>query len=196
MSKHSHDTNVNRHFLVALGGNLEPTLVGTAEILRSALRSLGEEPARITRMSRFFRSPAFPAGSGPDYVNAAVSLVSPETPQTLLARLHQIEADHGRERKSRWGARVLDLDLLACGDQVLPDAATQAAWRALPLDQQMTRAPEGLILPHPRLQDRAFVLVPLAEVAPDWVHPLLHKSVTEMCGDLPQTDRAALSPLP
>ncbi|WP_010137296.1 2-amino-4-hydroxy-6-hydroxymethyldihydropteridine diphosphokinase, partial [Oceanicola sp. S124] len=152
MSKQSNDTNVNRRFLVALGGNLEPTLIGNAEILRSAVRAMGEGPGRITRVSRFFRSPAFPAGAGPDYVNAAVSLVSSETPGALLERLHRIEAAHGRRRETRWGARVLDLDLLACEDRVLPDVATQARWRDLPLEAQMTEAPGQLILPHPRLQ--------------------------------------------
>ncbi|PJE27848.1 2-amino-4-hydroxy-6-hydroxymethyldihydropteridinediphosphokinase [Pseudooceanicola antarcticus] len=196
MSKYPNDTYVSHNFLVALGGNLEPTLLQTAEILRSAISELSEGPGRITSVSRFFRSPAFPAGVGPDYVNAALAMESPETPQEFLARLHRIEHLHGRERETRWGARVLDLDLLACDGRVLPDSETQEAWRHLPLERQMTEAPEHLILPHPRIQDRAFVLVPLAEVAPDWVHPLLHRSVAEMCGDLPQADRDALTPLP
>jgi 2-amino-4-hydroxy-6-hydroxymethyldihydropteridine diphosphokinase len=81
------------------------------------------------------------------------------------------------------------------GDLVLPDAATQADWRALPPDLQRMRAPDALILPHPRLQDRAFVLVPLADVAPDWVHPMLGMSVREMCGRLPAAERAEVRAL-
>jgi len=79
---------------------------------------------------------------------------------------------------------------------VLPDAATQAAWAALPPAQQIARTPDRLILPHPRLAERAFVLVPLAEVAPDWTHPVTGRSVADMLAALPEGDRTAVVPLP
>jgi 2-amino-4-hydroxy-6-hydroxymethyldihydropteridine diphosphokinase len=138
-------------------------------------------------VSRFWQTPAFPAGSGPDYVNAAVALISRLSPVELLGELHRIEADLGRERKGpRWQARIIDLDLLAYGELVLPDSATHDAWRALPPERQAEAAPEGLVLPHPRLQDRGFVLAPLAEVAPGWRHPRLNRSVAQMLADLPE----------
>jgi 2-amino-4-hydroxy-6-hydroxymethyldihydropteridine diphosphokinase len=68
----------------------------------------------------------------------------------------------------------------------LPDAETQDAWRDLSLEEQVQKAPDRLILPHPRVQDRAFVLVPLGDVAPDWVHPCLGRSVAEMRDALPK----------
>ncbi len=113
----------------------------------------------------------------------------------LLSRLHKIEANFGRQRTQRWGMRTLDIDLLALGDAVLPDAATQTRWRNLEPRLQATQTPTDLILPHPRMQDRAFVLVPLADVAPEWRHPLLHLTVTEMLAALPATDVAEMHPL-
>lgn len=151
--------------------------------------------AVIRATSTFYHSPAFPAGAGPDYVNAALRVEAPWEPEVALKVLHRIEAQMGRERVQRWGQRTLDLDLLACDDLVLPDAKTHKMWRELPLDAQIGRTPDQLILPHPRLQDRAFVLVPLAEVAPDWVHPLLGRSVRSLRDALPARDIAALRPI-
>ena len=91
--------------------------------------------------------------------------------------------------------RTLDIDLLALGDSVLPDAETQDNWRGLDPALQARRAPDRLILPHPRLQDRAFVLVPLADVAPGWVHPRTGQSVAAMLGVLPEADVAQVKPL-
>jgi 2-amino-4-hydroxy-6-hydroxymethyldihydropteridine diphosphokinase len=110
--------------------------------------------------------------------------------------LHQIEAAHGRIRSGRWAGRTLDIDLLAVGDQILPDAETHRQWRDLSPEDQALLAPDQLILPHPRLSERAFVLVPLADVAPDWRHPILGQTVTQMRDALPPADLAAVQPLP
>ncbi|MFO1202269.1 MAG: 2-amino-4-hydroxy-6-hydroxymethyldihydropteridine diphosphokinase [Tabrizicola sp.] len=183
--------------LVALGANLpfegEPPEV----TLRAALKALSAEGLAVLAVSRFFATPCFPAGAGPDYVNAAAVLdVPPEIDATsIMQRLHSVEAFFGRRREQRWGMRTLDLDLVALGDSVLPDVATQDAWRQLAPDEQARRAPERLILPHPRLQDRAFVLVPLADVAPDWLHPRLGLTVRQMLDALPAADREAVKPL-
>ncbi len=145
--------------------------------------------------SRLFRTPAWPPGSGPDFANAVVWLWAPVPPVRLLARLHAIEARAGRIRGTRWAARVLDLDLLASGGRVWPDRATQAAWRALPPERQMREAPKGLILPHPRLQDRAFVLVPLRDIAPEWRHPVTGRRVTEMAARLSAAELMQIRPV-
>lgn len=101
----------------------------------------------------------------------------------------------GRVRTKRWGQRVIDLDLIGAGDRVLPDAQTFAQWHDLPLEVQLERAPDQLILPHPRLQDRSFVLVPLAEIAPDWVHPILNKTVQQLKDALDPADLAQIKPI-
>ena len=153
---------------------------------------LADESIGVTAVSGFYDTPAFPPGSGPMFVNAAAALATNLSPGALLARLHGIEAAFGRVRETRWGQRVLDLDLIAMGGMVLPDPATQTAWRDLAPAAQRTQAPDRLILPHPRVQDRAFVLVPLCDVAPDWRHPILGLSVAEMCAALPDAEKSAI----
>ncbi len=190
-SGHEHATRC----LVALGGNLPGPAGDAAATVRVALGLLDRPDHRVMRVSRLFATPAHPPGSGPDYVNAAAVIRSALEPAALLARLHGIERRLGRRRHLRWGARVIDLDLLACGDRVLPDASTVRRWMELPAARQVRDCPDRLILPHPRLQDRAFVLVPLAEVAPDWRHPLTGLSVSAMLAALPAAQRAAIRPL-
>ncbi len=150
---------------------------------------------RIVSVSRFFRTPAFPPGSGPDFVNAAVLVATAMRPSEVLAALHDIEGAFGRVRETRWGARTLDLDLLIFGDAVVPDRETYLAWKDLPPERQRAAAPDQLILPHPRLQDRAFVLIPLAEIAPHLTHPVTGRTVAEMADALPQAEKTAICPL-
>lgn len=185
------------HALIALGANLPFEGEPPSWTIRKALEALATEGLSVLAVSRFYATPCFPAGAGPDYVNAAAVLQTSQEDDaaSVLARLHAVEDRFGRTRERRWGMRTLDLDLLALGDSVLPDAATQDQWRALPVEAQVRTTPEGLILPHPRLQDRAFVLVPLADVAPDWVHPRSGRTVAEMLAALPEADRDAVKPL-
>ena len=181
--------------IVALGSNLPGPAGAPAQTLSAALKGLGDSGLAVASVSRFFATPCFPKGAGPDYVNAVAILTGASDPARILSVLHRIEAAHGRERDQRWGQRTLDLDLVAVGDAVSPDRATFETWRDLPLTQQMRRAPDQLILPHPRLQDRAFVLVPLAEIAPGWMHPVTGQTVQQMCDALPQAEKSVLHPL-
>lgn len=182
-------------YILALGSNLTSSSGSPAETLRKAIKNLSKMGAVIRTTSPFYHTPAFPAGSGPNFVNAAVLLDAAYAPAEMLAILHQVESQMGRERGQRWGQRTLDLDLIASADLVLPNPETHQHWRDLPLDRQISDAPEQLVLPHPRIQDRAFVLVPMADIAPDWVHPILKLNVLEMLEALPKRDKDAVKPM-
>jgi 2-amino-4-hydroxy-6-hydroxymethyldihydropteridine diphosphokinase len=150
--------------LIGLGSNLG----NPADQLRSARPEL-ERCGRVTAASRIYQ--AAPVGGPPDqpdYLNAVIALVPGpgfDEPRALLQALLEIERRHGRSRRVRWEARTLDLDLLAFGARVIDEA--------------------GLVLPHPRLSERAFVLAPLCEALPHWRHPLSGRSACEELADLP-----------
>jgi len=132
-------------------------------------------------------------------VNGAVAVEVPHTDgpaaQALLDRLHRIEAEFGRKRETRWGARTLDLDLLGLDDLVAPDAGTFAHWHGLSPDLQARAAPDRLVVPHPRIQDRAFVLVPLADIAPHWRHPVLQLTTLDMLGRIGPGEIGEIAPV-
>lgn len=174
--------------LIALGSNATSHFGTHMETCRAAIAEVAEEAGLVRSVSRFYRTPAFPAGSGPDYVNAAFRLETELEPREILAVLHEVEQRFGRERTRRWARRTLDLDLLGLDDRIEPDGGTFEFWKALPFEEQILRAPEQLILPHPRLHERAFVLVPLADIAAEWVHPVLGRSVSDMMSTLPRGD--------
>lgn len=141
--------------LIALGSN-----VGDREAhLRFAVERLGALGA-VRAVSSFHETePVGYAAQGP-FLNAAVVLETGLEPRVLMRELLAIEAERGRERRVRNGPRTLDLDLLMYGD--------------------LTMDVPGLTLPHPRMHERLFVLAPLAEVAPERVHPCLKRSVREL----------------
>ena len=184
-----------QQMLIAFGANLKTGELSLSATLLAAAKALQTPDISLKAMSRLFASPCFPAGAGPDYVNAAALLETTLSPVDLLAHLHAVEADFRRERLQRWGRRTLDLDLLAAGDVILPDQQTQTDWRNLPPADQPLQAPKTLILPHPRIQDRAFVLVPMADIAPDWRHPILGLTVRQMLARLDPADILAVTPL-
>jgi 2-amino-4-hydroxy-6-hydroxymethyldihydropteridine diphosphokinase len=133
---------------IALGSNLDDP----KQQLRSALRALAGLPqTRVVRESSLYRNPPEGGLDQPAFVNAVAEIETGASPRELLERLLEIERAHGRERDYPNAPRTLDLDIALYGDRVVQDP--------------------GLTIPHPRMLRRAFVMVPLAEIAPDAVVP-------------------------
>jgi 2-amino-4-hydroxy-6-hydroxymethyldihydropteridine diphosphokinase len=140
---------------IALGSNL-----GNRErYLRDAVKALGEFLTNL-RVSSFHETDPVGVGQQPRFLNAAAVGETSLDSRTLLARLLAIEQRFGRERPHPGAARTLDLDLILYGDQV--------------------RDEPGLVVPHPRFRERAFVLAPLAEIAADWRDPVTGRTVGEL----------------
>ena len=178
---------------VALGSNLGAKGLNPAQTLRQALDVVALDIGEIIQTSALYRTPCFPAGNGPDFANAVVQIETTLSAQDCLNRLHKIEAAFGRTRNVRWDARTLDLDLLDHNRQILPDLNGYKAWLDMSIEDQRRQSPEQLILPHPRLQDRGFVLVPWVDVAPDWRHPVLGETIAEMCAAIPSRERIEIT---
>jgi 2-amino-4-hydroxy-6-hydroxymethyldihydropteridine diphosphokinase len=161
--------------LIAIGSNLpSPEFETPRAVCEAALAELSRHGLRIVRRSRWFESAPVPLSDQPWFVNGVAVVETSLPPGDLLALLHETERRCGRERREVNAARVLDLDLIAYGDLV------------------RTEAPP--LLPHPRLHERAFVLLPLADVAPDWRHPVDGRAVPEMIPALPAEQ--SIRPLP
>ncbi len=172
--------------LIAMGSNQKSGFGDARATIDAACSLLVEQGLVIRAKSEIYRTPAFPLGSGPDFANGAIRADFDGSASALLQMCLAVEAQIGRIRNERWGPRSIDLDLLALGEQVIPSEEVVQTWMTLPLELQSQTAPKEIILPHPRMQDRAFVLVPLLDVAPDWRHPVLGQTVRQMHDALPK----------
>ena len=154
--------------VIGLGGNIgEPRAA-----FRRAREALATE-GRVTAGSSLWRT--HPVGpSQPEFLNAAILLEWPQAPEHLLRRCRELEADEGRDRaqEERWGPRLLDLDLLIARNAV--------------------RRGPVLELPHPRLHERRFALEPTAELVPDWIHPLLGRTIDQLAIEARQREPDAI----
>ena len=181
--------------IVAVGSNQRLISSSPSDVLTAALSRIAATIGPIISLSRYFQTPAFPKGSGPDFVNAALVVRAQGSAGEILEKLHAIEHELGRIRERRWGQRTIDLDLIAIEQNVFPDSKIYKKWQLLPFSQQSKSAPDQLILPHPRMQDRAFVLGPMLDICPGWIHPVIQKSVSQMYDVLDSQDKAEVMPL-
>lgn len=156
----------NNKIYLGLGGNLGDPL---SQFIEARQRLGGHPQIEIKSSSPIYQTPAIggPAGQ-PDYHNAVLEIETKLSPRDLLETCQEIETACGRTREVRWEARKLDIDLLFFG-------------------QQVSEIPQ-LTLPHPRLHNRHFVLLPLADLAPGFLHPRLHRTASDLLNELPEPE--------
>lgn len=157
--------------LIALGANLDHPVYGPPiETLKAALDSMGGHGITVMRKASWYKSAPVPLSDQPWFVNTVACVSFQGSAEALLSSLHKIENQFGRVRQRRWEARVIDLDLL-CYDDLITENQNQKT---------------GLVLPHPHLASRVFVLKPIDEIAPEWTHPVSGKTAREMLAELHQ----------
>ncbi len=162
-----------------MGANLpHPKFGPPVATLSAALALLEEYGVSVVRRSRWYRTAPVPLSDQPWFVNGVAEVATGLSAETLLATLHEVEARFGRVRHRRLEPRIVDLDLISFNDLVRPEAGSA----------------DGLVLPHPRMHQRAFVLLPMAELVPNWRHPRLGIGMDTMIARLDPTQMAELLP--
>lgn len=158
---------------LGIGANLPHERHGSPrQTLEAALELLGRHGVHTLQLSPWYRTAPVPVSDQPWFVNAVVAVETALAPDALLAELHRVEAAFGRARTVPNAARPIDLDLLDYRGQIAPGGPGKAT------------------LPHPRMERRAFVLRPLADLAPDWRHPISGRPIGALVADLPADQRA------
>jgi 2-amino-4-hydroxy-6-hydroxymethyldihydropteridine diphosphokinase len=153
--------------LIAIGANMAGPWGAPRQTVARAARELDKGSLRLRAISQFIETSPFGRPNQPNFVNAVASIDTYLPPEALLARLHAIERAAGRRRALRWGPRTLDLDLLDYHG-LLRGAPKSGATL------------NSLMLPHPGIAERIFVLAPIAEIAPRWRHPLLNMTASQL----------------
>lgn len=158
---------------LGLGGNLDCETYGSPRrTCGAALEILAQKNIKIVAHSKWYKSAPVPISDQPWFVNGVVGVTTTLSPQDLVAAVLEVELDLGRRRSVPNAARTIDIDVLAYDNQIISDQ-----------DQGVS---SDVVIPHPRMHLRAFVLLPLADIAPDWIHPRSEENILDLINTLPQ----------
>lgn len=149
----------NLNYFLIIGSNLGDRI----NQLELAKKMIASEVGGITKESAIYETQPWGFDDQPWFLNQVIEVKSPDSPEDVLIKLKAIEIKAGRTPAEKWHARHIDIDILLCGDQILNK--------------------KELIIPHPHLQERNFVLIPLMELAPELVHPVLGLSIEDLYFD-------------
>jgi 2-amino-4-hydroxy-6-hydroxymethyldihydropteridine diphosphokinase len=141
---------------LSLGGNLGNTI----EIFQNSMEILTKKVGKITQLSSLYQTAAWGPIPQNDFINQVIEVETKLSAQELMDILLEIELKQGRVRQERWGPRTLDLDIIFFGEQLI--------------------STESLEIPHPRMEDRKFVLIPMVEINPNLIHPISRKSIRQI----------------
>ncbi len=159
---------------IGLGSNLTSKQYPTSiAVVKAAIEAIEVSGIKIAACSNFYETEPVPKSDQPWFINAVAQIETTLSADQLLKTLHKIEEQLGRTRRDRWEARIIDIDLLCYDDVVVPERET---W----LLQSKNLENNEMVIPHSRMHERDFVLIPFKELAPGWVHPVLSKSVVEL----------------
>ena len=174
------------NYIVVLGSNLSSEFGNSAETLKKCVDEIRSNPSIVSLLeSNWYISASFLNKGDPRYINVGIRFSTKLNPIKLLNFTSGLENKYGRKRRERWGPRTCDIDILLCDQQILPSKLYFNKWLNLNLSDQIKLVPNELILPHPRLQERTFFLMPLDDLQPDWIHPFLKVKAKEMLDSLP-----------
>jgi 2-amino-4-hydroxy-6-hydroxymethyldihydropteridine diphosphokinase len=148
--------------VIAMGSNLTGDYHSSRDLLEAAVARFADSGLGVMHRSRWWRSAAWPDRSAPEYLNGVVFVETARSPSSVLSTLQALEDAFGRRRTTPNAPRALDLDLIAYGRQVLEGPT--------------------LTVPHPRAAERLFVMGPLAEIAPTWIHPVTGRTAADLAG--------------
>ena len=184
------------NYLISFGANLDSEFGSPMDGLKYAINEFSMFGFNVRQQSKWYSSLSYPDPKDPKYINGCLEMFCEFEPFEVLTKLKNIEKRMGRTTDERWSSRTCDFDILSCRSSknfILPSKKVFRYWFSLPLDKQLKMRPNELVLPHPRMQDRSFVLIPLYDIQPNWIHPVLGVRLISMIDKLSAEQRLAVS---
>ena len=174
------------NYVVVLGSNLPSEFGNSFETLKQCIyeikKYLAVEPLLE---SNWYSSSSVLDKREPKYLNVGIRFSTNLNPSELIKFTSGLENKYGRKRRKRWASRTCDIDILLSDQKILPSQDYFEKWLKLDFSDQIKLVPNELVIPHPRLQERAFFLKPLYDLQPNWTHPFLNLNSKEMLDSLP-----------